>query len=54
MAVREEQINVGNAFRPQCKTGGMKPGPCIEQKNMISASYLDADGIAAIFSEVFT
>ncbi|KVK57020.1 hypothetical protein L905_16810 [Agrobacterium sp. TS43] len=26
----------------------------IEQKNVIAASYLDADGISAVFSEVFT
>ncbi|MNS52803.1 hypothetical protein D3C72_855300 [compost metagenome] len=54
MAMREEQVDVGNAFRPQGKASGMQARTRIEQKNVIAASYLDADGIPAVFSEVFT
>ncbi|EGL66118.1 metal dependent beta lactamase protein [Agrobacterium sp. ATCC 31749] len=32
----------------------MQAGTGIEQKNVITASHLDADGIPAVFSEVFT
>lgn len=54
MTVREEQVDVGNAFRSQRQTSGMQSRSGIEQKYVISASYLDADGISAVFSEVFT
>ncbi|QTK80449.1 hypothetical protein AT6N2_C2913 [Agrobacterium tumefaciens] len=54
VTVGKEEIDVGNAFGAQGKTRRMKARTRIEQQNVITASHLDADGIPAVFSEVFT
>jgi len=54
VAMGEEKIDVGNPLRPKRHTCGMKSRPRIEQKDMVAASNLDADGIPTVFSEVFT
>ncbi len=50
----EEHVDAAGTFGPQRQTGRVKTRACVKEQNMLAASNLDADRVAAIFVEFFS